>query len=405
MARMRVGVRTMTQIQRRQFWMAVHRYCGLAIMAFLLIASVTGVVLSFTAELDALLNRDLFHRADADAIDPVAAATAFGRAHPRLLLTAIPVNAAPHRTVQIGVAARPGAASPAFDQVFLDSTDGHVRGTRRSGPGWDRRHLMEGVFELHYTLLAGDSGRWLMGVVAIGWLLGNLVGIYLTLPLRGAFWTQWKKSWQLKLSSRLPRLLLDLHRASALWLLGGILVLAFTSVCMNFFNEVFTPTVHVLSPQRATLFDKGAPRTPPAAPRIDPAEALGIATQAGRDLGWQPAKVSYLPEWGVYSVMFTDDGVENYHRLGPVSLVIDGASGRVLERDDPYRDSTGQKLSRALYPLHTGKMIGRVGIALDILLGLATIEMIVTGVYLWLKRRRPRVLMRRAKRARGLANV
>jgi uncharacterized iron-regulated membrane protein len=395
----------MTQIQRRQLWTAMHRYCGFVTMAFLLIASVTGVALSFTDALDAALNRDLFLRDEEMPLEPLTAVKALARARPDLVVTTMPVVGVSHRTLQLGVAARPGGRPLGYDQLFIDDNDGHVRGTRQSGPGVDRRHLMEGVFELHSTLLAGTWGRWLMGLVALGWLVGNFVGVYLTLPLRGDFWKQWKKVWRFKLSSPLPRLLLDLHRSSALWLLGGVSVIAFTSVCMNFFEEAFSPTVQALSPARPSLFDKAAPTITPSISRVDLARALAIAAAAGRDLGWRPAKVSYLPAWGVYSVMFTDNGIENYHRLGPVSLDIDGTTGRVVGRDDPYSDSAGRKLSRALYPLHTGKMIGRTGIGLDIVAGLATIEMIATGLYLWLKRRRTRVALRRAKRVRRFARM
>lgn len=392
----------MTQIQRHQFWTAIHRYLGLTIMTFLLIASVTGVALSFTAALDAALNRDLLHRPNAFPLDPVRAVTALGATRPDLVVTAMPVLGTSNRTLLLGVTARLGASPLGYDQVFVDRSDGHIRGTRQRGPGWDRRHLMEGVFQFHYTLLAGTGGRWVMGLAALGWLIGNLVGVYLTLPLRGAFWKQWRKCWQVTPSSPLPRLLLDIHRASALWLLGGVVVLAFTSVCMNFFEEAFSPAVRAVSPGRPSLFDTAAPAAPPSAPMVNPVRALATAARAGRRLDWRPAKVGYLPEWGVYRVLFTDDGIENYHRLGPVSLYVDGTTGRVLEYDDPYGDGAGRKLSRALYPLHTGKMLGRAGIALDIVLGLATIEMIGTGLYLWLKRRRLRVKTRRTQRARRL---
>jgi uncharacterized iron-regulated membrane protein len=43
-------------------------------------------------------------------------------------------------------------------------------------------------------------------------------------------------------------------------------------------------------------------------------------------------------------------------------------------------------------------MIGVTGVVLDVILGLATIEMCLTGLYLWLKRRPGRVAQR--KRAR-----
>jgi uncharacterized iron-regulated membrane protein len=86
-----------------------------------------------------------------------------------------------------------------------------------------------------------------------------------------------------------------------------------------------------------------------------------------------------------------------------VTYWFDGRDGRFVNEDNPYSDSAGFKLMRSLYPLHTGEMIGTVGVALDLVLGIVTLGMCVTGVYLWLKRRRPRVSARKARRKRAAA--
>jgi uncharacterized iron-regulated membrane protein len=168
---------------------------------------------------------------------------------------------------------------------------------------------------------------------------------------------------------------------------------------MNFYYEAFIPAVEFFSPARSSLFDKPPPAAPQPAPAIDGPEALSIAAAAApaRGITWKPALVSYASPYGVYRILFTDDGFENYHRLGPVSLYVHAQDGRIVEVDDPYSDSSGRKLSRALYPLHTGQVAGGVGVAIVVLLGLATLEMIGTGTYLWLKRRPMRVKARRAR--------
>ncbi|GAA0316632.1 PepSY-associated TM helix domain-containing protein [Sphingomonas oligophenolica] len=390
----------MTQIERRQLWTAIHRYSGLFMLLFLAIAAATGCVLSFEKPLDAWLNPELFSCTTSRPIDPATAAGALERAHPELAATTFPVRAEPGRTVEVLVEPR-GAQTLSFDQVFLDCRDGHVVGTRRTEAGWGRAHLMRGVYLLHYTLLAGDWGRWLMGVVALVWLLSNLVGVYLTWPLRRPWFRQWKRIWQFRRSSPLPRLLLDIHRASGLWLLLPLSVLAFTSVAMNFFSEAFLPAVQLLSPPRPSPFD-GAPAghkaNPPAFPDLlRKAELLA----ARRQLTWQPAVYQREPVRGLSGLRFTPSGIEEYRALGPVTYWFDDATGTFVYEDSPYADSAGQALSRALFPLHTGQMIGWPGIVLDLILGLATLEMCGTALYLWLKRRPGRVSAR--KRERGKA--
>jgi len=390
----------MSKARTRQFWTKIHRYLGLATLLFLFLAAVTGCFLCFDKAVDAAINPDLFRASRAGpTIDPTEAATRLETERPALVVLSVPLNVPPGRTIEAAVAPRDPAAPLGYDQVFLDPHDGHVVGTRQSGPGWDRRHIVEGIFEFHYTLLAGTWGRWLMGIAAFGWLIGNGVGFYLTLPVAGPFWQRWKPMWTIDWSARLRRLMLDLHRASGLWLLLGAMVLAYTSVSMNFFDEAFTPTVQALSPARPSPFDRPAPGPAEASP-IGFAAALDRALDHARatHLSWRPAKVSHLPDRDLYGVMFTRSGVEYYSGLGPVTYYVDGTSGRFVYADDPYHDSTGRKVSRALYPLHSGEVIGPVGVAIIFLLGLSTAEMCVTGFYTWWKKRQSRLASERAKR-------
>ena len=387
---------------RWQFWLSVHRYLGLATLLFLGLASVTGVILSFDKPLDALLNPDLFRTREPVRIDARAAVAAFRDRHPAIQILSFPLVVPAGRTLKTIVAPRPGTPPLGYDELFIDRNDGHPAGTRRGGPGWDRRHLMQGIYRLHFTLLAGTAGRWFMGLAALGWLIGNLVGVYLTFPLKGAFWRYWRKAWLFRWRDPLPRLMHSLHRASGLWALIGVTAIAFTSVAMNFFDEAFTPAVQAISPPRSSLFDRPPP-PPRAVPRLGPGDAVTAAqAEAHRlKLRWRAAKVGYDPEYGVYRVWFTDDGVENYRALGPQSLYVDGRDGRVVYFDDPYTDSAGRRLSRALYPVHTGQVAGWPGVAIDVLLGLVTTEMCLSGAYLWWKRRRVRLAGDRAERARA----
>ena len=398
----------MSAAATRRFWTAVHRYLGLAVMGFLLIAAVTGCLLCADGPIDEALNPDLFRTAaSGPALSPIEAVDRLERARPELVVTQFPLRAKPGRTIKAAVTARDAKTALGFDQIFLDPHDAHVVGMRQSGPGLDRRHIVEAVFLLHYTLLAGRWGRWLMGVAALGWLIGNGVGFYLTLPGTGPFWRRWRPAWAIDIRARLARLMLDLHRASGLWLLIGLTALAFTSVAMNFFDEAFTPAVSAISPARPSPFDR------PPGPRSGDGGAIGFeralagASQAARErnLHWTPAVETYLPDRGLYGVMFTPSGYEAYRGLGPVTYYLDERSGRLVYADDPYHDSTGRKFSRALYPLHSGEVAGPIGRAVVFLLGLATAEMCVTGFYVWWKKRRSRRATDRAGRVAGFDAV
>ena len=391
----------MSRAKSFPFWTSLHRWLGLGSMLFLFLAAVTGCLLCVDQTIDAALNPDLFRAvAIRPALSPVEAVARFEASHPDLRVTSVPLAIPPGRTIAVTVAPRVGGPPPGFDQAFLDPADGRLLGTRTSGPGWDRRHIVAGVFEFHYTLLAGRWGRWLMGVMALGWLIGNGIGLYLTLPLRGPFWKKWKRSWAIDWKGRLRWLMLDLHRASGLWLFVGLLILAFTSVAMNFFDEVYSPALSAVSPARPSPFDETAPKAPgPDAAGFRGALATAERTAMQRGLAWRPASISYLPDRNLYGVMFTGSGRVAYRGLGPVTLYVAGGTGRFVYADDPYADSAGRKASRALYPLHSGEVIGPVGTAIIFLLGLATAEMCVSGFYIWWKKRQSRRSIRPRNRS------
>jgi uncharacterized iron-regulated membrane protein len=393
----------MSKAKTLQLWTTIHRYLGLASAIFLLIASLTGCFLCFDKSIDAALNPDLFSvPVSHSSLAPVEAIAHFERTHPLLQVTSFPLHVARGSTIEASVAFRPGFGPSAFDQAFIDPADGRLVGTRQTGPGWDRKHIVQGVFEFHYTMLAGTTGRWTMGVAALGWLIGNGVGFYLTFPAQKPFWRRWKRSWAIEWRARLRWLLLDVHRASGLWLFLGVMVLAFTSVAMNFFDEAFAPAVAAVSPANPSPFDKAPVKQAPAGEPIGYSRALAFAQEeAGeRKLQWLPASASYLPERKVYGVMFTPSGQVAYRWLGPVTLFFEGQGGRFVYADDPYHDGAGRKLSRSLYPLHSGEVIGPAGVAIIFLLGLATAEMCVTGIYIWWKKRRSRLAMDAAKKAK-----
>jgi uncharacterized iron-regulated membrane protein len=391
----------------RAVLLQIHRYTGLGMLAFLAMASITGCVLVFRGPIDHALNRDLFEAPTtaASAEASIAAVSRWARANPDLQVLSFPLQPGTHRAIPLTVAAKEGRPAPAFDEVFIDPATGATIGARTAEPGIGRRHFVKGVADLHFDLVAGTPGRWFLGVVALAWFLSALAGFYLTLPERKPFWRTWWRTWQFRRSSKLPRLLLDLHRASALWLFPFVLILAATSVAMNFFGEAYAPAVTKLWPLEHDLFDSDPPPRDGAAPRLTLSEGFAAARAHAEQAGiaWQPATMLYLPDWNFYGVKFSPDGVLDYSNLGPVDYYVDADTGAYRHQVDPYSDSMGLKAIRVLYPLHSGEIFGVATVGLVFVLGLVTLLQSLTGVYIWWKKRASRVAARRARRRKGMA--
>lgn len=382
----RIGMR----MRRGFLWL--HRYLGLAIVLFLTFAGLTGSVLVFRIPLDAALNADLFCvPATGAVLPPARIADGLARSHPAWRITKVPTRLAPGESLMLTVTAAPGAKPLSYDQVFVDPHDGKILGTRADRTGWGRRHIVQGILEFHQNLLGGTAGRWFMGIVAFGWVISNLIGIYLTFPTLPPFWQRWTKMWRLARRVRFPRFCLDLHRAGGLWLFIGMLVLAVTSVEINFYDELFAPAVTMVWGHEPSPFDAGKPALPAAHhPTVGFEDALAAGTAVAERLhrGWRPVFLSYDPARGLYGVSFMAQGNDTYAWLGPAAYYFSDRSGQLVYTDDPYRDGARGVILRSLYPLHSGFVWGWPTRALIFALGLATAILSLTGFYVWYRKRR-----------------
>ena len=398
----------------RGLWVRLHRWVGLAMAGFLVLTGLTGSLIAFQPELDAWLNPQLFQaRTAGDALSLDDLARAVETADPRVAASFIVPPLEPGRTALVTVVARAepgtgGVIPVGYNQVFVDPVSGAILGTREYG-AWrfDRAHLMPFIVLLHYSLhLPGKWGDWLLGGVAIAWLLDSFVGFWLTLPARRAsarpgssWWSRWKPAWLVKRGAGTVRLNLDLHRAGGLWLWGLLLVLALTSIAMNLRHEVFQPVVQWFAPVSPEPF-KSLPERPLAADaaRLDWQQA----TQAARahlpapSRNWPLYGVYHAKELGAFAVTFFEPGGRNTAwRLGEERVFVHAGTGALLLRHG-YGDGTaGDKFLAWQYPLHSGQIAGLPGRILVCAAGLAVAGLSITGVVIWASKRRARRFHRR----------
>ncbi len=91
--------------------------------------------------------------------------------------------------------------------------------------------------------------------------------------------------------------------------------------------------------------------------------------------------------------------------LGNSWLYFDGQDGRFISALVPGTGSAGDIFMQAQFPLHSGRILGLPGRILVSLMGLAVAMLSVTGVVIWLKKRRSRVLATQRVHAAGAQAV
>lgn len=371
----------------RSLLVRLHRYTGLILAAFLTVAGLTGAVIAFEHEVEAWLNPQMMRVAPGrPALSPSTLAAVIERGDARLQVTRIEPGDEDGQAAMVLVRPRTDPATgkpfaPGFNQMFVDPADGRVTGARNWGDCcFGPRQVVPFLYRLHFTLaLPNPWGRWLMGGMALLWLVDCFNGLILTLPRRGApFWPGWKPAWRVRWQARGWKLHFDLHRAVSLWLWGLLLMLAFSSMAMNLRNEIVNPVVGLFSPLVDTRL---AARPALAQSSLSFDQVVAIARADARARGEHDAlrRVSYQPAQSYFLV-----------RLADRTYLLAGTDGAILEARTQTDGSAGDVLNQMMFPLHTGQIAGLPGRIVVALCGLAVGLLSVTGLVIWWTKRQAR---------------
>lgn len=396
----------------RPILVLLHRWCGLFIALFLFTAGLTGAIISWDHELDEWLNPHLFDAQSAGPTqDPLQLADALEARDPRLQVSFMPLALEPGHALNIFVDPRIDPATGkaytlGFNQLGIDPVSGDVQGQREWGViSLSRENLLPFLYKLHYSLHIPDGfglelGVLFFGIVAIVWFLDCFVALWLSFPNRRS----WRKSLAFRWRQGGYKLNFDLHRSGGVWIWLLLLILAVTSVSMNLERQVVRPLVELVSPLTPSPFASRTPVTldKQIVPQIDRREAITIAAAEAKRLGWQapPGGLFHSAEFGVYGVGFYAPGEDHGDAgLGNPWIYVDSRSGELAGAHVPGTGSAGDIFLQAQFPLHSGRIIGLPGRILVSLLGLAVAGLSLTGLVIWAKKRRSRVLAEQRSRA------
>lgn len=380
----------------RQWLTRLHRWSGLFLLAFLLVAGITGGVLSFRWEIDRAINPHLFTVAPHTGSMPYKALIdTVERRFPEAIVSSVVIPKTPQDAAIVYIKSRmdahathihvPGMkSSVAFNQIFVDPHSGEIlgqRSTTRFVPTWE--NFVPDIARLHLSLFLDEVGAWLMGISAVVWFLTTFIGLVLAWPAAWKSLRSWKPLVSLRMNRGRYKLNYDLHRAANLITLPVLVVVAFTSIYLNLPNMV-KPVVGTFSP----LFD---PAVIPSAGHMDlaaPKVPVEQAITTARDTlpGARVHSVGQDFVKGLYSVRMQLPG--DVSPTGNNTAYVRMADGRVVFQRKARDASGGDVFSAWQYPLHTGSAFGLIGQCLILLGAIALVAVCVTGFNVWLRKRR-----------------
>ncbi|MEM7504117.1 MAG: PepSY-associated TM helix domain-containing protein [Pseudomonadota bacterium] len=391
----------------------IHRYVGLVMAGFLLLAGLTGAIIVWTDELDAAINPELFHapqpEPDAKSLDRLALREIVLEQLPNVDIEYVRLEEVPGENAMFGVV---GAIDPStnqhrdldFDEVFVNPYTGDVVGKRTWGDiSEGLTNLIPFIYTFHYTLALDIVGTYLFGIVALLWTVDCFIGAWLTFPRRqskqsarpsSVSWLKrWSPAWRVRWGASASKLNFDLHVAGSLWPWAMLLVFAWSSVAFNL-DEVYRPAMapffefqeypdRSVSPQ-----DRAAPMSWRAAVLRGHELAEELAVQRGVTLG-EPYDIYYDHHGHLFAY-----GVRSDLDISPdynsIEIIFDAATGEHIGQFLTVGEASGDTVTEWILSLHMAAVWGLPYRIFVTLLGILVAVVSATGVLIWWRKRRAR---------------
>jgi uncharacterized iron-regulated membrane protein len=341
-----------------------HKWIGLAVLALLLLQAATGLTMVYRWDVARLLDPQgmtSLDRTEHASLDRIAAT--IGKAFPGL------------EPSRMRFPDRPGATY----FVYLQRSDGEtVYASIDAGSasilrsGGLTAFPTEAAFELHHELMAGATGRAIVG--SIGVLLFTLlvIGFVLWLPRGGGL----RSALSMQLRGSPQRATLDLHRVPGAIAAIPMLMVAATGAFIALQPLLAAPPTAVggAAPGRA---------------RLDSGSLESAVAMARHVYPHNSVREVRFPADGMLWVLFRAPDIS----ARAVHIVrVDPRALQVVEIRAAEKHTA---LATYLLSFHTGEKFGAAGRATALLSGLMLLSMPVTGALVWLQRRRARMHARR----------
>lgn len=362
----------------RRAVLMLHLTLGLAVGALLALTALTGSLLVFYVDIDRVLTPELVVPAGhGEALPLDRVVQALREAHPtRSGGWRLELPHGPDHPIMARYMKPQETAGKSFAplMVAVNPYSGEVLSSRFWG-----RTAMTWVYDLHYLLLAGDSGRTVLTLGGIGSLLVLASGVYLWWPAAG----KWGRALRPRLRSGFVRQVFDIHVLAGVYGLVVLLPLIVTGVVMEQ-PEWVKPVVERLSPVTA-------------APAIAPAQG-GTAVGADAALAAALARFPQAePRWvevpgqggGAYHIRLFQAGEPGW-RFPKTSVWVNGGDGTILDLRDPTRWTAGDAFFGWQHPLHNGECFGLCCRILVAVAGLLPALLLATGVVRWRQKKATR---------------
>jgi len=373
----------------------LHLWLGVFSGLVVFIVAFTGSILVFEEELEPVIYRK-FHVVEAPKdlspipLDNLRAAVA--SAYPKQRITRIAIESHANRTVIFGLIK--GKKEKDVFSVAVNPYTAEITGTRRENESFF--HI---VLQLHRYLCMKNTGKAITGAACLTFIVIMITGLVLWWPNR----KQAKQRFTIKWNAKFKRLNWDLHAVFGFYVLPFTFLIALTGLVWSYkwVNNMIYLTFDGkpqqkrevpanLSVTKELLSGSNSLSNGTAslnAANRAPGTLAKINAETNRLLP-HPGRIQFtLPESDSLSITVSKVN-ENASISNVVDfLYFDQTDGKLISKRLYDDETTGMKVRRLVFPIHTGSIWGWPTKVLALLVALITATLPVTGVVIWVGRK------------------
>jgi uncharacterized iron-regulated membrane protein len=377
-----MGQQELRKIDRHWLWKVnwrtvsfhAHRWIGLVVGILLNIAGLTGSFLILLT-LDGSYNWWIEQRFGQITPQPTKAAVT-------TIIENIQATYTPTLTFE-SIGYPEGAKAP-YLAWFSDAAHHHIGVVVNPYTGkimgdfeWEK--MWHGIaYKLHYSLLSGDTGTLLMGIVALLTVILSITGIVL--------WPGWRKlaaGFKIKWQGHIKRRNFDIHKVAGIVSAIFLLFVGFTGVHFNIPQARIEDAVYAV-----TITPKPAEAVSRQVPNQQPLPVKDLLDRA----------VKFRPDTEITSISFPNEpqGVVTVSKKqlgessssGNLTISLDRFSGEVVRVEDEMKLDRAKAILNTFAPLHFGTFAGIYSRILYFFVGLAPTILSITGFVMWQHRKK-----------------
>ncbi len=371
-----------SQSSGRGLWRNLHRWLGLFIGGWFALVGLSGSILVFEDEIDAVLNpRLLTDTRSGPHVPPHDMLERVTEAFPLAKTERIRPPRQPGEVyrVTIRVAPHMRTGSPRAEAMF-SAVSGELLGVREADTiGITRPYWMRTLYEFHRNVLLGNFGSNIVGIAGFLLMTSALSGFIVAWPRKRS---GWRRLIGIKLRAGLTRILFDVHRSSGVILFVLLMLATVTGSTLVYVN---------VAREIVSAFSEVAPF--PVIPwRETPIENwpsfAQVATQVRAEYPRHDVVEIHIPSKPTAGYLFYLKRDGDVHRLGDTIVWVHPGSGEILFERSARNRTRGESVMHWLFPLHSGTAFGIAGKIAMCMTGLAMLVMFPTGLWVWLRKRR-----------------